>query len=98
MLDIPVLVISCSGEVFLSTFPAELVELCTIRSSLVNLSYYSVSEVADGEFEFYLGFAGSVAEDLLVARLLARTDHPAEEGEEDRVEDSGFTALIQSCD
>jgi len=44
-----------------------------IRSGLVNLSYYSVSEVADSEFEFYLGLAGSVAQDFLVAGFLART-------------------------
>ena len=73
-------------------------ELCPVRSCLVNLSYYSVLEVADGEFEFYLGFAGSVGQDFFVAGFLAWAYHAAEESEEDRVEDGGFSALVQSCD
>ena len=58
----------------------------------------TISAVAYVEFQFYLSFAAAVADDVLVARLLAWPYDPAEECVEYRVEDCRFAALVEAGD
>ena len=64
----------------------------------MDLSDDTVAVVADVEFESYLCFAVAVADDVLVARLLAGADYSAEERVEYRVEDCRLAALIEPSD
>src|SRR5439155_21033096 len=75
-----------------------LVDGRSIGPGLVNLPYHSIRSLANAEVEPDLCLPRPIADDVGVARHLARPDHSAEGSVENSVEDSGLAALVETRD
>ena len=64
----------------------------------MNLPDHSIRSLANVEVEADLCLPRAIADDVVVARHLARPDHSAEESVENSVEDSGLAALVETRD